>query len=955
MSKIKFLGKIESNFPLVIVFAVVALVILPWGLFAQETPIDRYNRTMELFRKNQVDDYRTAASAAFEAAKLSDAAMFAAKHLKKVPDDTATVLLMAQAYLWSGVPEKASGAYERYFRLGGKRDCAVVFQYAECIRSLGCHGAAIAHYFESRSKAATAETEILARINLALGYCYLETRDFGKASRYFSRVDPAVLPAEKSEALGDYHNKLYSLETSETVYNPKSGSLEKYVSKKHLEKALRYYKTCRGKMKADADRTWINVKIIDAIWELGQREKALRLMKKIEPGANSEYAAMRLSYFLRETGGSDEVVLGECLRLLNKARKISAGNKAEIDYEIAAVFGRLGDAKARKESLLSASRLIKGGEWFVFDLFTTLNDLNAGAGVLKTIHEKTGSAKANREASVLMEAFICSVADDAPGTIAAIGKFLEMKAEDKNFDRLSFCRKTFDSLKYEIRISNSNILNSIEGKMKELDVAEVKKKIAALDNFISGADDRKDLAGAFELKSAICSAAGKFADAVACERELLEIYRGGTAETALHLKNIYNLSVGSADTAAALKAAKALFDNGIYEKQPLTDLIYSNYWDGERALAERCLEKLATIDKRSPVVSTFAALKFQEAGRHRSSLRKLREAISFGGDPKYIGERICESRNKLGAEPAAGYSYISDSSGSSQIVRSVSSVLPQDGYNLSAGAIVKEFTKNQVFQGTRSLKNHLSEYFLGGEWTGGPYAFAAKIVALSADRALGPVVTKVVPYIKVSRQSGNYVLSFTYQKGFVEDTPLSLELGLTSAVTGFSVDYSKNKYFWSVSLTGRKLSDGNSRNTFAVSAGRHLRKSLSLRLQYSKDSMDHEYSGTGDIGGEAFFPFEVYYSPRKVEALGLGLEYSRQFGRFMLRTAVTPAGFEKRENGPDSKYRNLSLSIERRIAKEGMLSLSFYGAKSDVDPFSAQDEKTKYIGRETYLKYSLKY
>ena len=118
--------------------------------------------------------------------------------------------------------------------------------------------------------------------------------------------------------------------------------------------------------------------------------------------------------------------------------------------------------------------------------------------------------------------------------------------------------------------------------------------------------------------------------------------------------------------------------------------------------------------------------------------------------------------------------------------------------------------------------------------------------------------------------------------------------------------------------------------------------------------MNHEYRGSTIINGEQFSPYEVYYSPDGVISKGAGLEYSSNYKNTAYSISGILYGKQTRNNGPDSNFNNISLSLTRPFNELSGFSLNFYGAKSEVDPFSDQSVKSVYIGRELYLKYYLK-
>ncbi|OQA77881.1 MAG: hypothetical protein BWY32_02194 [bacterium ADurb.Bin243] len=144
------------------------------------------------------------------------------------------------------------------------------------------------------------------------------------------------------------------------------------------------------------------------------------------------------------------------------------------------------------------------------------------------------------------------------------------------------------------------------------------------------------------------------------------------------------------------------------------------------------------------------------------------------------------------------------------------------------------------------------------------------------------------------------------------------------------------------------------RTTISFTAGYKFYKNLSLKLQNSYDNMRHEYSGDIFINGESFSPYEVYYSPRGVSARGLGFEYAADFKGMSLSLSSILAGKETRDNGPESRYNNITVNLSRPVDDMSGFSLNFYGSKSEVNPFSDQAVKSTYIGRELYLKYYYK-
>ncbi len=933
---------------LLIIIPLLFIFLAAGPAYAQLELFDKFRELMKLNEQKFDLDTRHAALTSFHTANFKEAAMFAKKHLKLFPNDREVLLMLCQSLLWSGDPAGAAAGYLKFFKLGGERSAAFLFQYSECLRAQSKYKEAAGVLNEAKAVLKTAEIELMPNIDLGLGYCYLETGDLKKAGSYFSKVKNTRLANEYYDAMGDRNIRLNALETEENYFDVSKMSFEKRISRANLEKALKNYQK-NFELKNESTNP-VRIKIADALWGLDKREEAVKTMTAAENALNNEYASMRLAYFLMEENKSSETVLKKCIRLLEKAQGLGQ-NKAEAELEKIAVYELLKDETSRKNSIRIAARLSSGDEWFGFALSDKLLKCYAGLSEISDYSNKLKKSGKFPDTAMLLDAFVYSKKKaDIQKALEIIREFLSGKMP-KNYDNLNMATNIYTALEYEVRLKNNDISNMIELETKKMIASEVEKKVEMLDSAAHTEKNDSNLYAMIEMKAGLYAGIGDIAKALEYTLDSLKYCAADFEKTRKTLLKAYEYSVFSANARRSDEIAKKLLDHKIYEKEPLKLLIYSNYWDGDKALAEECLKRLAEIDPKSPVVPAFDGLKLSAENKRMAAVKKFREAIKNGGEKDYIEKQIEAEKKKAKPTVNPGYYYVSDSTGQTKINKSVVYTMLEDGYNILTGVDTTRLSKKEMFRGTLDLTTSFKNIFLGFAMPLKKFNVEARIIRSSLENNYLSTREKFFQYFKVFTQGEPFNYSLTYYRRFLEDTPLSLEMGLFERIIEFVANYSKNKFYSMLLVQTHKLSDGNSRLDWVGSAGYKIHKYTGLKLIFTKDNMDHEYSGDATY----FAPFEVYYAPNNVSSKALGVDYTRSFNKFNLSAAAVIYGKETRNAGPDSKFRNFSATLNFPAGAGSSFDLSFYGAKSDINPISDQTTNSQYIDREIYLKYMHKF
>ncbi len=938
-------------------FAAAALCLLFPAIALCEDDIYKKNEfNISLDKKNQLSDYKDAALTALYAGSLEVAIDFGIKSLKKDGNDTAAILIVGQSLLWTGKAKDAAAYYRKYFKAGGQKTAAVCFQYAECLNAADKAEDALNYLYQARKMAATHEAELKGSIDISLGYHFLEKNDYKKARAFFYNANKAGLKDRYLEAMGDYCNKMAELDTPEIYFNIATKTIDKIYSTENYRKAYEYYKRS---LKEKPDNKFIKIKISNARWALGKKEGAVELMKKAADESKSSYAYSRLSYFLKEENKTDEAILKKCAALLDTAIQLG-GPPAEAEYEKSDIYYLLNDRVAYETSIKKTAKLCSGSEWFVYYLADKLTqfsetdsptDYKAVMDLCKKLSEKATHPAASEIAYAA-----AAVKFKKDCAINHIKEFLNKNIEpDGNYDYYSSALKSFNSLDYEVKIINGGIEKKLNGVLNNYFIKETKDKLGFINLYIEKETAEAALINLYEIKTSLQTAIGESAEAYDSMMKIAELSSKDPAKQTEALKKAYLYAQYSSKSAEALDIAGKLFRSGKADKEHLIALIYAEYWDGDRITADLALERLKQIDEKSFVALTFDGLKFAEKNKNKSALNKFKEAAEHGGDRKYLSERINQTLKQLKTVMNVGYTFTSDSGRQKTTEKNIYFDIAGDGISFVTGVNMSGESKDQMFAPPRPLSSHINDYFAGAAYNAeGVGNFNLKLYYSSLSGVLSNDKSRIFPDLTFSKNYSNGSLSLNYSENFMRDTPLASELALNRKIFKANYNYFKNKFYYSMEANHQRLSDDNSRNILSLNAGYKIYNNLALKLQAGRDNMNHEYNGSTIINGEQFSPYEVYYSPDGVISKGAGLEYSSNYKNTAYSISGILYGKQTRNNGPDSNFNNISLSLMRPFNELSGFSLNFYGAKSEVDPFSDQSVKSVYIGRELYLKYYLK-
>lgn len=944
---------------LLLILAAPLCFALPRALAAQESDIFKKNEeNIALDGREALSDYRGAALTAFYAGSLEVAVDFGKKSIKIDGGDTATALIVGQSLLWSGKAKDAGDYYRKYFSLGGKKTAAVSYQFAECLKAEGRTDEALPYLYRAKKTAGTTEAEIAiaAAADISIGYCFLEKGELKKAKAHFrGAAAHAASRHQYLEAMGDYYGRLAALDTPETYFDVSKKTLEKVFPLENHRRSLEYYKRS---LAARADNPFIKIKIADARWALGERERAAALMNKAAAETKSAYAWGRLSYFTKEMNATGETSLKKCVELLDRAIE-AGGPPAEYEYEKSALYHALNDRDAYSISLARAAACSAGNEWFAFPLALKL---------IGSARPESGDdyravmdycAKLEKENPIAAEAAyaVAAVKFKKDCALNHIRAFVEKaRATAFSYDLYSCAAGAFDALDYETRLLNAGLEQTLKRPIEEAYKTETREKLRFVDSYIASATDENSLKKLHGIRAELCLALSDAPGAYESAARLAELFASEPEKRFEALKKAYDYAVYSSKTAEALLIAKKLMDAGRAEKNHLLNIIYSNYWDGDRALAEKAIGALREIDPASPAVPAFEGLNFANKGLNRSALRKFREAEKKGGDREYISGRIAETLKKLKTVMTAGYSFAGDSGGQRAVEKTAAFDFAGDGFSFSTGFAGASIEKPDTISSRPALSTEIRDIFAGAVYDTKKYGVMdLKLHYSSAGGNIGDGGSKILPALSLTRAlrgGGSLVLS--YHEKYMRDTPLAAELKLR--LRNFKASYygSAGRVYYSFEAGRSLLSDGNGRNIFTAATGYKFFRNLALRCQASFDDMDRDYSGPAAVGGRRFMPYEVYYAPDAVFSSGIGLDYSAARGGLNLSISGVLYGRETRGNGPASRFNNISFGIVRPLGESDGFSLNFYGAKSEMNPFTDQSEKSVYIGREAYLKYYYK-
>jgi hypothetical protein len=936
--------------------ALVFCLIFPAKALCEDDIYKKNEFNISLDKKNELSDYKAAALTALYAGSLEVAIDFGMKSLKKDAGDTAAVLIVGQSLLWTGKAKDAAAYYRKYFKSGGQKTAAVCFQYAECLNAAGKAEDAAGYLYQARKMADTHETELKGSIDVSLGYYFLEKGDYKKAKAFFYNANKAGLKHRYLEAMGDYCNKMAESDTPEIYFNISTKTLDKIYSTENQRKAYEYYKRS---LNEKPDNHFIKIKISNAHWALGKKERAAGLMNKAAAETKSSYAYSRLSYFLKEENKTNETSLKKCADLLNTAIKLG-GPPAELEYEKSDIYYLLNDRGAYETCIKKTAELCSGDEWFAYYLAGKLMELSAAGsqsdykavmGLCKKLSEKSKHPAASEIAYAA-----AAVKFNKNCALTHINNFLKLNiSPDGNYDYYASALKSFNSLDYEVKIKNGDIEKKISGVLHGYFIKETNEKLDFINLYITKATSEAEFINLYEIKTELHLAAGNSADAYDSAMKIAELSSKDPVKHSQALKKAYLYAQYSSKSAEALAIAKKLFELNRADKEHLTGIIYAEYWGGDRTAADLALKRLKEIDEKSFVALTFDGLKFAEKNKNKSALNKFKEAAERGGDKTYLSERINDTLKQLKTVMNAGYTFTSDSGRQKTAEKNIYFDIAGDGISFLTGINIKGESKERMFTAAKPLSSHINDFFAGATYNAeGVGAFNFKFYYSTLNSVLGDDRSRLFPELAFTKNYPAGSLSLSYSDNFMRDTPLASELALSRKIFKANYNYYMNKFYYSVEANHQRLSDENSRNILSLSAGYKIYGNLALKLQTGRDNMNHEYNGGTIINGERFMPYEVYYAPDGVVSKGAGLEYGSNYKNMAYSISTVLYGKQTRNNGPDSNFNNISLNLARPFNESSGFSLNFYGAKSEVDPFSDQSVKSTYIGRELYLKYYLK-
>ncbi len=922
-----------------------------------EDSIYRQNElNISLDIKNALSDYKSAAQTALYAGSLEIALKFGKKSLETKADDTATVLIVAQSLLWTSKADEAEKYYKKYFKLKGTKTASIYYQFAECLNSSGKADKALHYFNEAMKLAGTDETELKGNINIAKGYYYLEKNDFIKAKNYFYSALKYDLKAKYLEAMGDYHVKLAAVQIPEIYFDIETKTIIKKYSDKDTRRAYDYYKRS---LNEKPDNKYIKIKISDARWALGKKKQAVSLMRAAADETLSNYAFSRLSYFLKEENKTNETELKNCIKLLERAIALD-GPESDLEYEKAEIYYLLKNDEAYFTALKKAAKSCTGKEWFAYYLTSKLIAASNGASEddYKSVMNicmklcNTPGKKAAAEAAYAAAAIKFSK-DCAP---IHINNFINEKIEvSEGYDYYATALTAFNALNYEIRLKYASLEKAINGALQNNFIKDTREKLKYVEKYIGDETSEAKLLNLYDIKTEFCLSIGENETAYETAMKKSNLVSNDAVKYAKELKKAFTFAQYCSKTDEALIIAKKIFKMNAADMEHLSLIIYSEYWGGEREIAESCLRELKKIDEKSYIALTFEGLKLEEKNKNRSALNKFKEALSGGGDVAYLTERIEQTLKKLKTVMNTGYTFTNDSSGQKLIEKNLYFDIYGDGTTFIAGINMAKENKQQMFTEAVPLSTDIYDYFAGASYDAGKKGiFGLKLHYSSALSSFNNDKSNFFPELTFTKNYTSSSLTLNYSEGYMRDTPLAGELGLKRKNFKINYGFYGDKFYYSIENNLQKLSDSNSRLTLSIGAGYKVYHNLSLKLQAGYDKMKHEYSGATTIGNRNFMPYEVYYSPDGVFSRGAGLEYGLNYKNTVISLSTILYGKETRNNGPDSKYNNLSLGLNRPFDETHGMSLNLYGSKSEVNPFSDQSVKSIYIGRELYLKYYIK-
>ena len=931
-------------------------LIFPAKAICEDDIYKKNEFNISLDKKNELSDYKGAALTALYAGSLEVAIDFGMKSLKKDANDTATILIVGQSLLWTGKAKDAAAYYRKYFKLGGQKTAAVCFQYAECLNASDKREEAPGYLYQARKMAATHETELKGGIDISLGYHFLEKGNYKKAKAFFYNANKYGLKHRYLEAMGDYYNQMAETDTPEIYFNISTKTLDKIYSDENRRRAYEYYKRS---LNEKPDNQFIKIKISNAQWALGKKERAAGLMKKAAAETNSSYAFSRLSYFLKEENKTNEAVLKKCADLIDTAIKLG-GPPAELEYEKSDIYYLLNDCQSYETCIKKTAALCSGDEWFAYYLACKLIEISAAdsqpdyKAVMALCKKLSEKFKKTAAAEVAYAA--AAVKFNKNCTLTHIKNFLELNTSpDGNYDYYAAALASFNSLNYEVKVENGDIEKKLRGVLNSYFIKETNEKLDFIDLYIKKATLEAELINLYEIKTELQLAIGSSADAYDSMMKIAKLCSNNLEKHQQALKKAYLYAQYSSKSTEALAIAKKLFKLNQADKEHLTAIIYAEYWGGDRNAADKALARLKEIDEKSFVALTFDGLKLAEKNKNKSALNKFNEAAESGGDKAYLSERINDIIKKLKTVMNTGYTFTSDSGRQNTIEKNIFFDIAGDGISFITGANIKGESKERMFNEPKPLSSHINDFFAGAAYNAeGVGTFGLKLYYSTLNSVLGDDKSKLFPELSFTKNYANGSLSLNYSDNFVRDTPLASELALSRKIFKVNYNYYKNRFYYSLEVNHQRLSDNNSRNILTLNAGYKIYGNLALKLQTGRDNMSHEYNGGTVINGQSFMPYEVYYAPDGVASNGAGFEYGSNYKNTAYSISTILYGKQTRNNGPEANFSNISLGLSRPFNEYSGLSLNFYGAKSEVDPFSDQSVKSIYIGRELYLKYYLK-
>ncbi len=919
---------------------------------AYSGPLQIAFSSREVFRESLMKKaaaYRDAAFMSFQSGELTESVEFNHKYLNLAPGDTEALLIMARSQFWTQHNEQSFKNYEMYFENGGKEDFSVLYEYASALLASGSCAKAAGVFAKAEKTLDTVESEAAQNIYFNYSFCLLKCGEISKSLKYAGKLKNQILKSDAYELIGDYYYNKFANVTGEAYFDIKS---EKILYKKELSdigKALEYYKKS---LAFNEKKKNLNVKIADCLWEKGERKEAVKRLLGVCDELKNPYAYFRMSYFLKESRGTSETNLAGCLELIDKAVKYGV-DKSEASYEKAKIYEMAARIDNVKTCLVQAAENVKGGEWFCGSLAKLLIKYNVKSSSYKKFYENKFFRLKFKPEFELLTAYN-SLNDRGGQTIVPLNKFILLNnSGSPDYDNCLTALEIFDRMSFWERIKNFSLRLKINASMIEISRSQNAETIKWLDEFErseKNADEKYRLIKRIaELTSAAndnAAASKKILTALKLEglnrKRRLEIY-----------KLAFKYAEASADTGYIDEIAMLIYNDGIYVENAYKYLIYKNYWSGGRKIARNCIEKVRENEENSPLAALFDGHEAYNSQKYFKALDFYKKACAGYNDQNYVLKLIEDTRKLIRKNLSAVCSVFSDSTGNYRKSCGIEIKLPGDELPLDIGVSFEKFMKNNILNNNVDLINRQNALSISAAIKKRKVIFGPALNLYSLDRSFNDDVVKIWPAFKISWINNSLSVSASAERKFINDTPLSIELGMSAALNKLDFYNEKHGFIQFGSYQNIKICDGTSRRNFLFGAGL-IRGGFTYKLYRSGDNASGGYNGPASISGCNFSPSEVYYAPDNSLVNGIIIDYSQKiksaFYRFSLNT-----GKESRNNSGNSKFYGVSAGIDYSKNENTAYSFEINLFKSGFDPLTGANNNNTYKSTMYKLNMSRKF